>query len=83
MRQQALLLNHQRVVGVPVFPLAKFAIESHALGDLKRRDDAALDLLASLASASLYTSGLQTDCENGLGGTRTLNQRLKRALLYH
>ena len=34
-----------------VFPLAKLALESHALGDLKRRDDAALDLLASFAGA--------------------------------
>jgi hypothetical protein len=31
-----------------VFPLAKVALESHALGDLKRRYDAALDLLAAL-----------------------------------
>jgi hypothetical protein len=32
-----------------VFPLAKVALEAHALGDLKCRDDAALDLLSTLA----------------------------------
>jgi hypothetical protein len=32
-----------------VFPLAKFALKSHALGNLKRRDDASLDLLAGLS----------------------------------
>ena len=31
-----------------VLPLAKFALEAHALGDLKRRDDTPLDLLAGL-----------------------------------
>ena len=30
-------------------PLAKFALESHALGHPKCRDDAALDLLAALS----------------------------------
>ena len=34
-----------------VLPLAKFAFEPHALGDLKRRDDATLDLLAGLSGA--------------------------------
>ena len=34
-----------------MLPLAKLALESHALGDLKRRDNAALALLASLARA--------------------------------
>jgi hypothetical protein len=29
-------------------PLANFALEAHALGGLKRRDDAALDLLSAL-----------------------------------
>ena len=31
-----------------VLPLAIVAFEAHALGDLKTRDDASLDLLASL-----------------------------------
>ena len=31
----------------------------------------------------LYLSGFQSKKKNGLGGTRTHNQRLKRALLYH
>src|SRR4051812_35223310 len=30
-----------------------------------------------------YLGGLQRDSGNGLGETRTRNQRLKRALLYH
>jgi hypothetical protein len=34
-----------------VLPLAKVALESHALGNLKRRDDAALDLLSGLSGA--------------------------------
>jgi hypothetical protein len=33
-----------------VFPLAEIALEAHALGDLKRRDDSSLDLLAGLSS---------------------------------
>ena len=32
-----------------ILPLAKFAFEAHALGDLKCRDDASLDLLSALA----------------------------------
>jgi hypothetical protein len=32
---------------------------------------------------SLCLSAFQSNPEIGLGGTRTLNQRLKRALLYH
>jgi hypothetical protein len=34
-----------------VLPLAKFAFEAHALGNLKRRSDAALDLLPALSGA--------------------------------
>jgi hypothetical protein len=33
------------------FPLAKVALETQALGDLKRRDDASLDLLAALSGS--------------------------------
>ena len=43
-------------------PLAKVAIEAHALGDLKGRDHAPLDLLAGLASgfagSPILSSGL-------------------------
>jgi hypothetical protein len=35
-----------RSAGVP--PLAKFALEAHALGDLEGRDDGALDLFSAL-----------------------------------
>ena len=31
-----------------MFPLTRFAFEAHAFGNLKTRDDASLDLLASL-----------------------------------
>ena len=34
-----------------LLPLPKVAFESHALGHLKRRDDAALDLLAGFSGA--------------------------------
>ena len=34
-----------------MFPLAEIALEAHALGDLKRRDDTSLDLLAGFASS--------------------------------
>jgi hypothetical protein len=34
-----------------VFPLAKFAVEARALGDLECRDDAPLDLLAGLSGS--------------------------------
>jgi hypothetical protein len=34
-----------------VLPLPKFALETHALGDLKCRDDATVDLFAALARA--------------------------------
>jgi hypothetical protein len=34
-----------------VLPLAKVALEADALGDLKRRYDATLDLLAALSDA--------------------------------
>jgi hypothetical protein len=32
-----------------VLPLAKVALEAHAFGDLKRRDDTSLDLLPALS----------------------------------
>jgi hypothetical protein len=32
-----------------VLPLPEFALEAHALGDLKRRDDTPLNLLAGLS----------------------------------
>ena len=34
-----------------VLPLAKVTVEPHALGNLKRRDETSLDLLAALSSA--------------------------------
>jgi hypothetical protein len=40
------LANSQQVL-----PLAKLAFEPHALGDLKGRDDAALDLFPTLSGA--------------------------------
>jgi len=43
-------------------PLAKFAVEAHALRDLKRRDDAPLDLFArlpgSFACSPILSTGL-------------------------
>jgi hypothetical protein len=45
-----------------VFPFAKVALKTHALGDLKRRDDAPLDLLAgfagSFAGSAIFPAGL-------------------------
>jgi hypothetical protein len=38
-----------------VFPLAEIALEAHALGDLKRRDDSSLDLLAGLSGSLAYS----------------------------
>jgi hypothetical protein len=34
-----------------MLPLGKFSLKAHALGDLKRRDDAPLDLLAGLSGS--------------------------------
>ena len=44
-----------------MFPLAKLALESHALGDLKRRDEAALDLRASHPFAGCHVQTLAHD----------------------
>jgi hypothetical protein len=41
---QWLISNPQQV-----FPLAKFSLKAHALGDVEARDDARLDLLAGLS----------------------------------
>jgi hypothetical protein len=43
---ETLIVNSQQVL-----PLAKVAVEAHALGDPKRRDDASLDLLAALSGS--------------------------------
>jgi hypothetical protein len=40
-----------------VFPLLKVALEAHAFGDLKGRDDARLDLLAGLPGAPISHDG--------------------------
>ena len=47
--KQMALFNRQSAA---ILPLAKVAFEAHALGDLKRRDDAALDLLAAFPARS-------------------------------
>jgi hypothetical protein len=66
-----------------VFPLAKLALESHALGDSKRRDEAALDLLASpLAHEPVFPSGLVKVCRKSVSvtGLKQRQQLLERLL---
>jgi hypothetical protein len=66
-----------------VFLLAKLALESHALGDSKRRDEAALDLLASpLAHEPVFPAGLVKVCRKSVSvtGLKQRQQLLERLL---